>query len=144
MSRRRSLIELIEQFWTRVDTSGECWLWNGEVNNKGYGIYSIYEGDGREKILAHRFSALMSGMQVHSPRDVVMHSCDTPPCVRPSHLSVGTQRANLHDALAKNRMNLAGLVEPTPRICQDCGVEFLGAGNTRYCPTHRAGKKWSA
>lgn len=34
---------------------------------------------------------------------VVMHSCDNPPCVRLSHLSVGTVQANVTDAIAKGR-----------------------------------------
>lgn len=144
MSRRRSFIELIEHFWIRVDTTGECWLWTGEVNNKGYGVYMIYEGDSRDKLLAHRFAALMAGLPVKSRADVVMHSCDTPACVRPSHLSVGTQADNVRDAKAKNRMNLVGLTAPTRRTCRDCGSEFLGSPQRRYCATCSAGKRWFA
>lgn len=144
MSHRRTLLQLVEHFWARVDMSGECWIWTGELNNQGYGFYMIYEGDKREKILAHRFSALMAGMSVRSPEDAVMHACDTPACVRPSHLSVGTQQDNLRDAMAKERMDLSGLFAPIVHSCKDCGTEFLGAPNERYCSTHRATKRWSA
>lgn len=133
MSRRRSLLELVEHFWLKVDTTGECWHWTGPLNNNGYGVYMIYEGDGREKILAHRFSALMSGMPVRSPKDVVMHDCDTPPCVRPLHLSVGTQRDNMRDAITKGRFDLSGLTGPVQRRCKDCGSEFIGVPSSRYC-----------
>lgn len=33
-----------------------------------------------------------------------MHSCDNPPCVNPSHLSVGTSSDNHLDAAAKGRI----------------------------------------
>lgn len=137
MSRKRTLLELVEHFWRRVDKTSDCWLWTGEVNNKGYGVYMLYEGDGREKLLAHRFSALMAGMSVHTPSDVVMHSCDTPNCVRPQHLSVGTQRDNMRDANAKNRADLTGLFAPTQIVCKTCGVQFQGLPRERYCPEHK-------
>jgi hypothetical protein len=38
---------------------------------------------------------------------VVMHSCDTPLCYNPEHLSVGTQGDNLDDMRAKGRSNQA-------------------------------------
>lgn len=136
MSRRRSLIDLIEHFWKRVDTTGDCWLWTGEVNNKGYGVYMVYEGDGREKLLAHRFSALMSGLPIDGPDSVVMHACDTPRCVRPLHLSIGTQTDNIRDAKAKERLDLSGLTADTSISCTACGTEFVGPPNARYCSDH--------
>lgn len=34
----------------------------------------------------------------------IMHQCDNPRCVNPSHLSEGTPKDNVHDALNKGRM----------------------------------------
>jgi len=136
MSRKRSLLELVEHFWKRVDMTGDCWLWTGEVNNMGYGIYKIYEGAGREKIFAHRFAALMAGKPVFTPKDVVMHACDTPRCVRPEHLSVGTQRDNIQDAKAKGRMNTDGLFAELVIACRTCGEHFVGIPADRYCADH--------
>jgi hypothetical protein len=133
VSRRRTLLELISHFWLRVDLTGDCWLWTGEVNNKGYGVYCIWEGAGRERLLAHRFSALMAGMPVHSPRDVVMHTCDTPRCVRPAHLSVGTQLDNMRDARAKGRINVEGLFASIPQRCKGCDAPFMAKPGQYYC-----------
>ena len=34
---------------------------------------------------------------------VVMHSCDTPGCINPSHLQLGTQQDNMTDKVSKRR-----------------------------------------
>lgn len=136
MSRRRSLLQLVEHFWLRVKSNGDCWLWTGEVNNHGYGVYKIYEENSREKMLAHRFSALLAGMPVRSPADVVMHKCDTPRCVRPEHLSVGTQVDNMRDAQNKGRTNLTGLSARRAKACKECGQPFMARPSQYYCEEH--------
>jgi hypothetical protein len=39
----------------------------------------------------------------------VLHHCDNPPCCNPLHLYAGTQRQNIHDAIARGRFS------PPPR-----------------------------
>jgi hypothetical protein len=36
---------------------------------------------------------------------MVCHTCDTPPCVNPAHLFVGTAKDNAQDCSRKNRIN---------------------------------------
>lgn len=132
-NRRLSLVGLVESFWKRVDKSGDCWLWTGEVNNRGYGVITIYDRDQQDRIMAHRFSAMLSGMSLPSSKVVVMHACDTPKCVRPDHLSVGTQQDNIQDACDKSRIDLTGLTAPTPHDCRECGAGFMGAPGARFC-----------
>ncbi|QKW95381.1 hypothetical protein [Ralstonia phage RPZH6] len=36
---------------------------------------------------------------------VVRHACDNPRCINPAHLITGTQRDNVLDAVARNRLN---------------------------------------
>lgn len=80
-----------------------CWLWTGSLMGpKGwrYGQFAVANND---NVGAHRFSyEVFNGPIPHGL--FVCHRCDVPRCVRPSHLSLGTQKANLQDAKAKGRL----------------------------------------
>lgn len=88
-----------DRFWKHVDKTGECWLWTGAKNNTGYGQFRVTHDS---IILAHRFSYKLAN-GVLSAEDDVAHSCDTPLCVRPSHLVAGSTADNIRDAHRKGR-----------------------------------------
>lgn len=77
----------------------ECWLWKGGLTSKGYGHLRV---DGRIE-RAHR---VLYEMAVGPIPDglVVRHDCDTPRCVNPFHLRVGTQAQNMQDAVERGLM----------------------------------------
>lgn len=86
-------------FWDRVDTSGDCWLWTGAKRNAGgYGQIVV---DGR-RVMTHRFAYELEYGPIPAGM-VVMHSCDNPPCVRPTHLSLGSRSDNNQDRARKGR-----------------------------------------
>jgi len=86
-----------ERFWAKVDKTGDCWLWTGITNNKGYGMIGVE----RKHVLAHRFSlSLILGKM---PDKQVLHKCDNPRCVNPDHLWEGTIQDNCRDKIAKGR-----------------------------------------
>jgi hypothetical protein len=80
-----------------------CWLWIGgtRLNSKGV-AYPRHWTDDFKSIGAHRFAyelahgAIPKGMYV-------CHKCDTPLCVNPDHLFVGTHHDNMRDMVVKNR-----------------------------------------
>ncbi len=87
------------RFWHHVpDQPGmDCWEWVGCKDPKGYGRINV-DRVGR---LAHRISYALC---IGDPGDLfVCHACDNPPCVNPSHLSLGTNDDNRNDARNKGR-----------------------------------------
>ncbi len=89
-----------ERFWRKVDTTGDCWLWQGARTNEGYGRF----WDGERILTAQRFAYELAIGAVHAGFNV-LHHCDNPPCVRPIHLFLGTQADNLQDCAEKGRLN---------------------------------------
>lgn len=106
MPRRGECIPLAVRFWKKVRKANGCWLWTGSRFGSGrgerhrYGSIMVSKSEGPR--LAHRVSWELANGQI--PKGLqVCHSCDTPLCVRPSHLFVGTQKDNAVDMGAKKR-----------------------------------------
>ena len=89
---------LDDKFWEKVDRSDGCWIWQGSLNNRGYGQINL---DGKRQ-LAHRVSWEMANGPIESGLNV-LHHCDNPPCIRPDHLFLGTSQDNALDMVSKGR-----------------------------------------
>lgn len=88
----------LERVWERVAFGPGCWEWQGGRDLKGYGRVTV--GTKRKK--AHRVIwELANGPIPDGMR--VCHHCDNPPCVRPDHLFLGTDKDNADDRDAKGR-----------------------------------------
>jgi hypothetical protein len=72
-----------------------CWMWTGARKPEGYGVSSFV---GRITS-AHRLSYEI----FFGPTKLcVLHKCDVPGCVNPSHLYAGTSRDNTRDFYQRN------------------------------------------
>lgn len=92
-----------------VPESG-CWLWLGCVCNKGYGLVTI----ARETRRAHRVGyQIATGIAPGSLH--VLHKCDTPRCINPAHLFLGTNAENVMDKVRKGRQAVGVLI--SARMC---------------------------
>jgi hypothetical protein len=89
------------RFWEKVKKSEDengCWEWIGKIVPNGYG--KVYKNC--KEMLAHRLSYEITYGEV--PEGLfVCHKCDNPPCVRPSHLFLGTNQDNMMDSMIKDR-----------------------------------------
>lgn len=95
-----------ERFWFQVSKADDCWLWRQGRDQDGYGVF-VAKHNGVSFTRAHRYSfALHTGQTIPNGMHIC-HTCDTPSCVRPDHLFLGTPKENQQDKWAKGRANLA-------------------------------------
>lgn len=76
-----------------------CWLWTGGLGPDAYGAF-WWNGKTRG---AHRYAYERAAAVQLAPADCVCHRCDTPLCVRPDHLFIGTNLDNVADRDRKKR-----------------------------------------
>lgn len=94
----------LSRLMAHVDITDDCWIWNSTTDDRGYGRF--YDKRVKKTRRSHQlmFEA-MNGFQAEE----ILHSCDNPSCVKPTHLSAGTHISNMRDMAKKGRGNTAKL-----------------------------------
>lgn len=76
---------------SKIRVTGDCWIWTGAKNNKGYG--SVTNGHGGS-MLAHRKAYTIA--KGHIPEGMTIdHICEVKACVNPDHLQVMSRALNV-------------------------------------------------
>jgi hypothetical protein len=76
-----------------------CWLWNAGADKDGYG--KVFSGG--ETRVAHRIAYESVHGDGAAAGILVRHRCDTPSCVNPNHLELGTFAQNNRDRVVRGR-----------------------------------------
>ncbi len=124
-----------EKFWAKTKRSGDCLVWIGCRNKRGYGIVT------REKRiwLAHRYAFyLMTG---EIPEGAcICHKCDRTSCVKQSHLWKGTASENMRVMLNKK---WEGKHLKNSLKCPKCAsYQILSRKKDRMHWCRRCGHEW--
>lgn len=87
----------MDRFWSKVDKSGNCWLWTGTKFDDGYGLFNF----GGRNHLAHRIA--------FGPTELfVDHMCHVKHCVNPDHLREATAKVNQENRKGNQKNSTSG------------------------------------
>jgi hypothetical protein len=90
---------IMEHIFRRLRfTDKGCWEWQGTRLETGYGL-ARYQGKYQS---VHRVVFRLMKGKIKSG-NVILHSCDNPPCCNPDHLSQGSHQENMDDMVSKGR-----------------------------------------
>jgi len=115
----------MERFNDKVDRTGTCWLWTAHKIPLGYGVFRVNGKNQRAHRVAYELAYGKFDKTLH-----VLHKCDNPGCVKPSHLSLGTHQDNMRDRDAKGRQPV-GINNGRAKLTEEDVIEIktrLAAG----------------
>ena len=90
--------QTLQRFESKINKSGDCWLWTGAKLSGGYGKIII-----DKSYLAHRLAYILYNGTIPDGM-VIRHTCRGK-CVNPEHLEIGTQAENMKDMVRDGTSN---------------------------------------
>ena len=139
----RSERTTLERFlkWVYPEPNTGCWLWGGSENKKGYGNTKKMTIDGHLLRGSHRIAYyLYNG--VFDYKLLVCHTCDTPSCVNPKHLFLGTVQENTEDMRKKGRAS-KGEHRPNSKLKAQDVIEIRNKYSTGKYTTRQLATEYS-
>lgn len=88
----------LNQILSKAVARNGCLEYPSEHGRKRYPTARV---DGRV-MSAQRAVMVLSGIEI-PPKMCVLHSCDNPHCINPSHLRLGTHKENMQDKVLRGR-----------------------------------------
>ncbi len=138
-----NVVARLEGKYIRSDEN-ECWEWIAGKDTFGYGrIYlcTIPKENGRKNIAegAHRVMWSSHNNQMLGDWEV-LHTCDNPSCMNPSHLFIGTNYDNILDRVAKGR-SVVGESVNTAELTEQSVIQIRAMG--KYLSHSEIAKKYN-
>lgn len=129
-----------KRFWEKTQQRGECLVWTGSRNTKGYGSFKASDG---RTVLAHRWAWTKANGQVPDGKELD-HLCRNRACVNAAHLDPVTHPVNIQRGLGATRA-----LCPRGHAYADAYVSPSGHRVCRTCKGQRSRllrlvKRWSA
>lgn len=100
MTEAESRADMFARFMSKVTVpsrKSDCWIWQA-TTARGYGQFST----GMSSKKAHRWIYEVVVGPIPDGH-IIRHRCDTPRCVNPKHLEVGTDADNARDRSERGR-----------------------------------------
>ena len=95
------MVSTHKRFMDKVKVhSNGCWLWTACTDGGGYGLLKL--AGTRTNVKAHRYSYEQYNGNIPTGL-MIRHTCDTPACVNPEHLELGTHDDNMNDRRLRGR-----------------------------------------
>ena len=111
----------------RVNSESACWEWNGAVNKRGYGVFSVSVNGRVTSTSAHSAAFVIFRRIVPADGIEVDHKCRNTRCVNPHHL----------EAVSASENQVRAAVARGPRAVCKYGHPKEGRypGGKWYCKT---------
>lgn len=96
------------RFWSKVDQTGDCWLWTAHVHPSGYGQFYWKS----KQTYAHRVAYEIANGPIPARMEIDHRATCPKHCVRPEHLRLGTRKQNGENragAQANSRSGVRGV-----------------------------------
>lgn len=100
-------LKFSDRFWSKVDKSGDCWLWMASTSSNGYGQFST-RGQNESLEPAHRVAYRLTSGSIPTGKHLD-HICHNIRCVNPGHLRPVTPKQNLENLAGAHRDSKTGV-----------------------------------
>lgn len=117
--------------------SDECLMWPFAVDRDGYGRVCFYESGKKKRVFAHRATFMVA--HGRWPKELGLHSSNTPGCFNPRHISEGGHLQNQTEKSERGR-SVKGMQQHDAKLTDDIVRQARAAYRPRKLGFHRLAK----